>query len=241
MLEGAPRFSPDGKRVAFIANFETRALYVQELDWKSEPRKIGPVPPRFRRPVFSPDARFIYFTTDTEGDEAFTIKRIELGTGAIDEVTPGEKRRRDHGPFFTKEGDRFLFTAREMARAGFTLFEQRLATGSTPEAVYNADAELMAVRPDGKQIAIMEESRFRGLALVDLPATAQPRTIYPRADHGANKARVMAAVYAVDGTRLAARPRAPAIDAQVVRIASFDGLEVPTLVLYPRGRRASCR
>jgi protease II len=202
VLEGTPRFSPDGQRVAFIANFETRALYVQELDWKSEPRKIGPVPPRFRRPVFSPDARFIYFTTDTEGDEAFTIKRIELGTGAIDEVTPGEKRRRDHGPFFTKEGDRFLFTAREMARSGFTLFEQKLAPGSTPEAVYNnPDAELMAVRPDGKQIAI-QGSRFRDLALVDLPATAQPRTIHPRADHGANKARVMAAAYAADGTRL---------------------------------------
>src|SRR5262249_5476089 len=48
---------------------------------------------------------------------------------------------------------------------------------------------------------------------------------------------VDAATGATQPLTTAARPEAPAIDAQVVRIPSFDGLEIPTLVYVPKGAK----
>src|SRR5215831_7133186 len=71
IIEKSPRLSPDGKRAAFVANYDGEpALYLAEIGASSKPRKITGMKERFRRPVFSPDGKHIYFTTDTRGNEA---------------------------------------------------------------------------------------------------------------------------------------------------------------------------
>jgi dipeptidyl aminopeptidase/acylaminoacyl peptidase len=202
VFEGAPRFSPDGKSVAFVANYDgQRALYLHSLA-QDPPRRIAQVPLRFRRPVFSPDGESIYFTSDRDGDEAFAIRRIVLATGAIDEVTPGEKLRRDHGPYFTSR-ERMRFTARKMNAHGTALYEQSLARDSVPLLVFeHAGFDLAAMRPDGGQIALYPAGKSFSLSVVDLPASSTVRLLYPRGNPEKKRARILAACYSIDGARL---------------------------------------
>ena len=200
VVELIPRFAPDGRRVAFVANYGgQRALYLQDLDTRAQPRKVGPVE-RFRRPEFSPDGKQLYFTADKGGDEAFAIKRIDLATGDIADAAAGEALRRD-GPWFVGTGDRFLFSARPMAGRGLTLFEQPAAPGTTPTRVFQDENLWLAeVRPDGKQIVVAPELRDT-LLLVDLPG-GRPRRLYPAAGTPAGRADIQEVAYTPDGGRL---------------------------------------
>jgi dipeptidyl aminopeptidase/acylaminoacyl peptidase len=185
---------------AFVANYGgQRALYVQDLDTRAQPRKVGPVE-RFRRPEFSPDGKELYFTADKGGDEAFAIKRIDLATGEIADVAAGEALRRD-GPWFVGAGDRFLFSARPMAGRGLTLFEQPAVPGATPARVLqDEDLWLLAVRPDGKQV-VVASGVDNALLLVDLPG-GRPRRVYPAPDAADRPLDIQDVAYAADGARL---------------------------------------
>jgi dipeptidyl aminopeptidase/acylaminoacyl peptidase len=225
VVELIPRFAPDGHRVAFVANYSgQRALYVQDLDTRAQPRKVGPVE-RFRRPGFSPDGKQLYFTADRGGDEAFAIKRIDLATGEIADVAAGEALRRD-GPWFVGSGERFLFSARPLAGRGLTLFEQPAAPPATPTRVFQDDDLWLAeVRPDGRQIVVAPELSDT-LLLVDLPG-GPPRRIYPAAGTPAGRADIQDVAYAADGGRLF--------------VAISEGERLHVLALDPRTGREERR
>lgn len=204
IVESVPRFSPDGRTVAFVANFDgARSLYVADVDGKTPPRKVTVVPARFRRPVFSPDGRSVCFSSDSDGDEAFSIFRVALDGGAITELTAGEKRRRDDGPMFSPGGERFFFSGRRMGEHGVVLFEQPTSDGTGAKQVFADEGrDFAGLRPDGKQLAIVEANLSRSLWIVDLPATKPPRMLYPAGDPVAKKARIDDIEYAPDGGRI---------------------------------------
>jgi dipeptidyl aminopeptidase/acylaminoacyl peptidase len=212
IIESAPRFSPDGKAVAYVSNLDGRGLYLKELSPGAKPRTIAAqLPKRFRRPAFSPDGRYVYFTTDDDGDEAYAIDRVDVSSGSVEQVAGGEKRRRS-SPFFADarlHPGRFLFSGRRMDQSGLVIFDQDAVPGATPSLLYeDAERYLAAVRADLQQVILGELSRGRALWVLELPSGREtrgrsaPRQLYPLGDPAARGVRVQDVAYAPEGDRL---------------------------------------
>jgi Tol biopolymer transport system component len=139
LLESSPRISPDGTRAVYASNVDgTWALWEQKLDVGDAPRRVPKaVPRRFRRSVFSPDGKHLYFTADEQGDEAYAIFRLSLATGDVERVSDDEKLRRD-GPFFTADGARMFFTARKMQETGSFLYAQEMKKNAKATRVFES-------------------------------------------------------------------------------------------------------
>lgn len=201
MSETTPRFSPDGKRLAYLSNADgALALYVKDIGADGPPRKVGAWTGAYRRPVFSPDGAHIYFTADTKGDEAYLIKRVALADGKIEEVASDGTLRRD-GPWFSS-GDRWLFGGRGLKEAGTVIFELGPPRGSAPTKVFEDPGTwLAAVRPDGKEIALLAAPRSDAVLAAAPGEKAAARRIYPP-DERARRPSIHAVAYAPDGKRM---------------------------------------
>ncbi|MCV2368352.1 S9 family peptidase [Roseateles oligotrophus] len=197
-----PLIAPDNRQVYFMANYEgRRALYAQEIGAKTPPAKVAEPQGRMRHPRFSPDGKAIYFSDDTQGDEAFLIKRLVLATGAVENVEAGAKLNRD-GPWFTGQGARFFYTARAVTASGMALFERAAAPGAASAQVFASENHsLAAVRPDGQQALVVQEPFFDTLLRVDLPG-GNAKRLFPAQERTEKTTQIMAAEYSRDGTRV---------------------------------------
>lgn len=197
-----PLIAPNNRQVYFMANYDgRRALYVQEIGAKTPPAKVAEPQGRVRDPQFSPDGKAIYFSDDTQGDEAFMIKRLVLATGEVENVEAGAKLNRD-GPWFTRQGARFFYTARAVTASGMALFERAAAPGAASTQVFASENHsLAAVRPDGQQVLVVQEPFFDTLLRVDLPAGSAKR-LFPAQERTEMTTQIMAAEYSRDGTRV---------------------------------------
>lgn len=121
----------------------------------------------------------MYFTSDKGGDEAYSIHRLRLADGAIEEVATGAQLRRE-GPFFTADEKRFFFTARGMKESGLVLWDQPLDAAAEPprRLVTDPRFQLSAVRKDGGQALLIEAPKDTGVWRFDLPV-GKPSRLYP--------------------------------------------------------------
>ncbi len=79
----SPRWSPDGRRIAFLRSTETPGqpsvgqIFVLPMDG-GEARPLGPMPKGASAPVWSPDGRFLAFTSSTK-EQDFDKKKDAPG------------------------------------------------------------------------------------------------------------------------------------------------------------------
>jgi hypothetical protein len=200
---------------------------------RAGPRR-APLPARsvsavnLRRPVVSADGLHVYFTSDTQGDEAYRIMRIVLATGAIEDVAVDGHLRRE-GPWLTETG-RVFFTARAMTARGAVLFEQPTAAGAAPrEILRDEDADVARVRADGQEALLLRAPLHDLLWAVLLPAEGQAgarRVLYPTPGATSERVRIFDVAYSPDGRRVYVAASASGDTTVVIALDARTGREV---------------
>jgi dipeptidyl aminopeptidase/acylaminoacyl peptidase len=86
--QGSPRWSPDDRRIAFDSYGENGQWHIWTIDADGgSPRRLTSSPAAHSSPTWSPDGRFVYFSSDRGGAE--TIWRVPADGGPEEQVTHG--------------------------------------------------------------------------------------------------------------------------------------------------------
>jgi serine/threonine-protein kinase len=165
-LYATPRFSPDGKRLAFsIVNGQSDDIWVKDLD-RDTPSRLSFLPGQNRFPVWTPDGKNIVFqSTNPAAPGMYWIR--SNGSGQAQPLTNGKRQEAPNS--FSPDGKRLAFY--QIGNGGsmdiFTaLVEGDPARGATPSGsagVRLGKAELFlgtpfaevlpAFSPDGRWLA----------------------------------------------------------------------------------------
>ncbi|APV49675.1 hypothetical protein BWI17_08280 [Betaproteobacteria bacterium GR16-43] len=188
-LEVGPRFSPDGKRIAYAQGEGAKArIVIRSLDG-SDRREVGEAGWLHVSPIFFPDGRRIAYWRASENDCAILEHDLESGaTRPIIDCKLSPRGRFDLSP----DGKRLVFagTTRVQFPAGLLLAD--VATGeikpfTSPEPGMGDDLQ-PRFSPDGKRIAYFhgsESHRQLWIAATSDPATAKPATAAEGLSYGA--------------------------------------------------------
>jgi Tol biopolymer transport system component len=104
--DGAPRFAPDGERIAFISDRSgCREIWVCEDDGTRPMQLTSLGNAKIRRPVWSPDGERIAFTALDE--QTSSIHVVDSRGGAPRPITAGEHR--DLASCWSRDGRRIYF------------------------------------------------------------------------------------------------------------------------------------
>jgi Tol biopolymer transport system component/DNA-binding winged helix-turn-helix (wHTH) protein len=104
--DGAPRFSPDGSRIAFISDRSgCREIWICDRDGTHPMQLTSFDNPKIRRPIWSPDGEWIVFTA-LAGENPI-IHVIDSRGGAPRPLTSGEHR--DVASCWSRDGERIYF------------------------------------------------------------------------------------------------------------------------------------
>ncbi len=159
----SPAWSPDGKRLAYVAFDKGRpGIYVQTLT-SGKRIRISRASGLNGAPTWSPDGRRLAVTLSKDGNPEIYI--IGANGGTPHRLTHSESI--DTEPSWSPDGRWIAFTSNrggkpqiyKMASSGGS------ATRLTFEGSYNADS---SYAPDGKRLALISRSRGDQVAILDL-------------------------------------------------------------------------
>lgn len=179
------RWSPDGKRLVYIAGSTPQQLRLMNADGSGDILVPGATPGGFNGLAWSPDGRRIAFEGMREGARTvYVINTDGTGLRDVDQNLPGSKARSSGEPTWSPDGKRLAFhrflidgTGSEMKLWVVTLATgdaQRITTGSGSDvrADWSPTGELIAflryegqiadvfvVRPDGSGLARITDTR----------------------------------------------------------------------------------
>lgn len=212
--EVQPRFSPDGRRIAFTSDRGGGDnIWVMNADG-SDKRQVTKEEFRLlNQPSWSPDGRFIaakkHFTTGRSlGTGEVWLYHVSGGGGVPLVKRPNEQHQKELGePTFAPDGKSIYFSrnitpgpifeyAQDSNTDLFNIERYELATGETSTAVAGAGG---AVRPqpspDGKSIAFVRRERTRsGLYVKDLTSGVE-RRIYADLDPDMQETWAVVGIY----------------------------------------------
>ncbi|MGZ8344046.1 MAG: amidohydrolase family protein [Allosphingosinicella sp.] len=213
-FEHQPRFSPDGRRIAFTSDRGGGDnIWIMNVDG-SDKRQLTKEDFRLlNQPSWSPDGRFIaakkHFTTGRSlGTGEVWLYHVSGGAGVPLVKKPNEQHQKELGePIYAPDGKSVYFTRNitsgpifEYAQNSNTnLFEiQRyeLETGDVTTAVSGAGGSVRpAPSPDGSKIAFVRRERARSKLYVKDLVSGEERKIYDDLDQDVQETWAVTGVY----------------------------------------------
>ncbi|WP_136163214.1 amidohydrolase family protein [Sphingomonas flavalba] len=213
-FETQPRFSPDGKRIAFVSDRGGGDnVWTMNVDG-SDKRQLTKEEFRLlNQPSWSPDGRFIvakkHFTTGRSlGTGEVWLYHVAGGGGVLLVKRPSEQHQKELGePTFAPDGKHVYFTrnvtpgpifeyAQDSNTGLFAIERYSLDSGET-ETV--ADGPGGAVRPapspDGKKLAFVRRERAKSKLYVKDLASGEERKIYDALDQDMQETWAVQGVY----------------------------------------------
>lgn len=117
----APRWSPDGKRIAFIRYMDKEKMHSSELFIMNadgtDPQRLTHNNSSEAYPSWSPDGQHIAFRSSRSGDREVYI--IEVATRAVTQLTFAEDHQGSTAPDWSPDGRQITFERFFRVRAGF--------------------------------------------------------------------------------------------------------------------------
>ena len=212
--EQQPRFSPDGKRIAFTSDRGGGDnIWIMNLDG-SDKRQLSKEDFRLlNQPSWSPDGRFIiakkHFTTQRSlGTGEVWLYHVSGGGGVPLVKRASEVLQKELGePIFAPDGKSLYFTRNvtpgpifEYAQNSntdlFHIDRYDLETGETSTAVSGVGGSVRpAPSPDGKLIAFVRRERTKSKLYVKDLVSGEERKIYDALDQDVQETWAVTGVY----------------------------------------------
>jgi len=212
--EVQPRFSPDGRRIAFTSDRGGGDnIWIMNADGSG---KVQLTKESFRllnQPSWSPDGRFIaakkHFTTGRSlGTGEIWLYHVGGGGGVVLVKRPNEQHQKELGePVYAPDGKGVYFT-RNITRGGvfeyaqdsntdlFNIERHDLATGEVTTVVSGAGGSVRpAPSPDGKRIAFARREAARSKLYVKDLDSGVERKIYDALDQDVQETWAVTGVY----------------------------------------------
>src|SRR5215210_1975132 len=212
--EHQPRFSPDGRRIAFTSDRGGGDnIWIMNSDG-SDKRPLTKEDFRLlNQPSWSPDGRFIaakkHFTTGRSlGTGEVWLYHVSGGGGVPLVKKPNEQHQKELGePIFAPDGKSIYYTRNvtpgpifEYAQNSntdlFDIERYDLDSGEVTKAVSGAGGSVRPTpSPDGKKIAFVRRERARSKLYVKTLASGEERKIYDSLDQDVQETWAVTGVY----------------------------------------------
>ena len=209
-----PRFSPDGKRIAFTSDRGGGDnIWVMNADG-SDKRQVTKEDFRLmNQPSWSPDGQYIaakkHFTTErSAGTGEIWLYHVSGGGGVQVVERANERLQKELGePIFTPDGSAIYYTrnttpgnafeyAQDSQSGIFAIERKELATGEVSTAVSGyGGAVRPAPSPDGKELAFVRRDKDASQLWVKDLASGRERMIYGKLDLDVQETWAVTGVY----------------------------------------------
>jgi imidazolonepropionase-like amidohydrolase/Tol biopolymer transport system component len=213
-FETQPRFSPDGRRIAFTSDRGGGDnIWIMNLDG-SDKRQLTKEDFRLlNQPSWSPDGRFIaakkHFTTArSAGTGEVWLYHVSGGGGVALVKKPSEQHQKELGePVFAPDGKHIYYTrnitpgpifqyAQDSNGQIFDIERYEIETGETETAVAGVGGSVRPTpSPDGKKIAFVRRERTKSKLYVKDFSTGEERKIYDALDQDVQETWAVTGVY----------------------------------------------
>lgn len=255
-------WSPDGERIAYSSNARDKSsMDVYVLDLGSRIATCVYRGDGYRDPLaFFADGRALLLRDWADGPHGQALQRLDLDTGAIQDLLPHRGKAEYRAVRMRRDGSGFHVLSDQDSdhfRIGFAATDARSAQWVVEAPGLSIDA--MAVHADAQTIAYaVNEEGWTRIVVRDM-ATATDRRIdgLPPGIAGSlawipgsrklvfpyEGARVAPSLYVAQADECTARPLVAAragvlqpssfIEPELVRVRSFDGLEIPCFIYTP--------
>ena len=212
--EVQPRFSPDGKRIAFTSDRGGGDnIWVMNVDG-SDKRQVTKEDFRLlNQPTWSPDGRFIaakkHFTTGRSlGTGEVWLYHVSGGAGVVLVKRPNEQHQKELGePVYSRDGKSIFYTrnvtpgpifeyAQDSNTDLFNIERYDLETGEISTAVSGAGGSVRpAPSPDGKKIAFVRRERTKSKLYVKDLTSGVERKVYDALDQDVQEVWAVSGLY----------------------------------------------